>query len=77
MTSDLLTNSPWAEHAGADLAAVRAEAERTQHEVERIKATRVIAAAASDTADAAELLSMLGLATDDIRAARQLRIAAA
>ena len=60
MTSDLLINSPWADHAGAD-AAERAEAERVQHEDERRRAARVIAAAARDTADARDLLAMLGL----------------
>ena len=70
MTSDLLINSPWADHSSADTAAERAEADRVQHDAERLRAVRVIAAAAHDATEARDLLSMLGLSTDDIRAAR-------
>jgi hypothetical protein len=70
MTSATLTNSPWSEHPGSDMAAVRADAERIQHANERLRAIRVIAAVAHDTSDARELLSMLGLETEDIQAAR-------
>jgi hypothetical protein len=77
MTSDLATNSPWSGSAGTDMGAMRAEAERVQHEVERLKATRIVASAAHDTADARDLLSMLGISADDIRAAVGRRTVAA
>jgi hypothetical protein len=69
MTTDLLTNSAWADHASADVAAQRAEADRIQHDGERLRAARVIASTAHSSADARDLLSMLGLGADDIRAA--------
>jgi hypothetical protein len=75
MTSDVLINSPWADHSG--VGAERAEADRVQHEDERLRAARVIAAAARDIAEARDLLSMLGLGNDEIRAAAGQRIVAA
>jgi hypothetical protein len=69
MTSDMLSKSAWSEHSSADIGAARAEAERVQHDQERLRAIRVIAAAAHDKADARDLLDMLGLADDDIRRA--------
>lgn len=77
MTTDLLINSPWADHSAADAAANRVEAERAQHDTERLRAVRVIAAAARDSTDARELLSMLGLGTDDVRTALTVRTVAA
>jgi hypothetical protein len=77
MTSDLLTNSAWSDHASADIAAARAEADRIQHDAERLRAARVIAATAHSSTDARDLLSMLGLSADDIRAALGRRIVAA
>jgi hypothetical protein len=77
MTSDVLTNSPWADRVGADLASMRAEAERVQHVNEKLRAARVVAATALDTKEARDLLDMLGLCVDDIRAAKAVRNAAA
>jgi hypothetical protein len=76
MTSDLLTNSPWAEPKSVDLAAVRAEADQAQHASERLRAARVIAATARDSSEARDLLAMLGLEATDIRAACGRRTAA-
>jgi hypothetical protein len=76
--SDVLTNSPWADRPGTDLASVRAEAERVQHSAERLRAIRVIAATAHDTREAIALIAMLGLdIDDDVRAAKARRSAAA
>jgi hypothetical protein len=77
MTSDPFSSSPWADHASSDTTAERAEADKAQHAAERLRAVRVIAAAALDTADARCLLSMLGLDVDDIRDATTHRDAAA
>jgi hypothetical protein len=82
MTSDLLINSPWAEQSGtgnipANSPAGRAEADRIQHDYERLRAARVIASRADDVTQARELLAMLGLTQDDIRAALAQQTAAA
>ena len=77
MTSDMLANSAWADHGSADLAAARAEADRLQHDTELLKAIRVIASAAHDSADAHTLLAMLGADADDIRRAVSQRTVAA
>lgn len=77
MTSDVLTNSAWGDHSGTDIGAARAEAERRQHELERLRAARVIAAAARDSEDARDLLGMLGLDVDEMKAARGQRTVAA
>ena len=77
MTSEMLTNSAWADHSSADPAAVRAEAERVQHEGERLRAIRVVAAAASDIDDARTLLDMLGADLDELRRAAGQRTVAA
>jgi hypothetical protein len=77
MTSDVLTNSAWSDHSGTDIGAARAEAERRQHELERLRAARVIAAAARDPEDARDLLGMLGLEVDEMKAARSQRTVAA
>jgi hypothetical protein len=70
MTSDLLINSPWADKTGGvNTPAERAEAERMQHDRERLRAARVIAARAQDVTQARDLLAMVGLTSDDIRAA--------
>lgn len=77
MTSDMLANSAWADHGSADLAAARAEADRLQHDTELLKAIRVIASAAHDSADAHILLRMLGADAEDIRRAVSQRTVAA
>jgi hypothetical protein len=77
MTSDLLINSPWADHSGADTAIDRAEADRLTHQAERYRATRVIAAASRDTADARDLLAMIGVTPEEIQAAVVQRTVAA
>jgi hypothetical protein len=76
MTSDLMSKSSWADQTGTDLASVRAEADRAQHEVERLKAARVIASAARDTDEARDLLAMLGIGTEEVRSALDQRTAA-
>jgi hypothetical protein len=77
MTSDMFASSPWAEHASSDTTAQRAEADRAQHDAERLKAVRVVAATAHDTDEARRLLSMLGLDLEDVRSAMSRRVAAA
>lgn len=77
MTSDLIASSPWADHASSDTTAQRAEADRVQHEAERLRAVRVVAATAHDTVEARQLLSMLGLDLEDVRGAVSRRVAAA
>ena len=78
MTSDLLMNSPWADKTGGvSTPAERAEAERIQHDRDRLRAARVIAARAHDVTQARDLLAMIGLTRDDIRAALGQQITAA
>ncbi len=77
MTSDMLANRAWADHSSADVAAARAEADRVQHDGERLRAIRVVASAAHDVLDARMLLSMLGADTDDIQRAVSQRTVAA
>jgi hypothetical protein len=77
MTSNQLIPSAWSDPSGTDRATARAEADRAQHEVERRRASRVIAAAANDAGEARELLAMLGLSVDDMVAARRERSVAA
>lgn len=78
MTSDLLITSPWADQSGAEnTPAGRAEADRIQHDRERLRAARVVAARAQDVAQARDLLAMLGLTREDLRAALGERTAAA
>ena len=75
MTSNQLIPSAWSDPSGTDRAAERAEADRAQHEVERRRASSVIAAAAHDVGEARELLAMLGLSVEDIVAARPRALA--
>ena len=77
MTASPLLDSSWSDPSASGRDSTRAATEAEQQAAQRLSAVRAVAGCARDADDARRLLDILGLGSDEVRAAAQRRITAA